>query len=995
MKILVSLSMLPALALGCTVQPESVYDSFLNPPLAFRPFFRYWVPDATASPEVIAKDIALLKEVGAGGLEPIGFYNYGGTQSDPATSRADWSKFGWGTEAWINTTRTAFQAAKDHGLLMDFALGPNQGSGVPAEPETEGLQYDLVPFNVWIPLGGSFSGKLPGWGSGKLVAASTALVLEQQPVNISTNPDFLGTVYTNGTRHILETRSLKDVSDAVAQDGSLNIEFPHNETGIEHRLFAFYEKFSGYREQISPERIVQVPQTPVGSYIQNGSWVNDHFSVAGAQLLIDFWENTMLDDDLRQLLRDVGNLAWEDSMEFGAGVAVWWTPNMLQAFQSLIGYDFTKFLPLIFSHVSQDPGPLPSPDQFFTSDDDEGQHYLHDYWTTLTALNRVYLDTLSDWARNGLNCRYSAQVVYNLPMEMAANVPAVDVPESNLAGLNIVSNELGAEYAAAYTQTLPELISDVKRSIMGGANRMVYHGYPYSGNYPNTSWPGYTTFYYRFSSMHGPRQPAWEYYNDYMSWTSRMQPIAQSGVPKMDVAFWIHDLTTYITLPKYNVSEMDKIGFTYEYISPSNFDLSNAYVRHGVLAPDRQAFKALVIRRNDTMTLLGAQRVAEWALQGLKVVFVGGLPQQVSTHSEQKNRIEIASILQRMANLHNFFVVPENDLAESLRSVVGLTPKALVSTEGLWQTYWREDENERRITVILYNDAVGRPHGEGTSNGTVRFAVQGAPYLYDGWTGTSIAVRTCRVSDDGITIPLTIAGNQTLILAFHKDETPRCECFGLPPGVSLHDTTEGNVLRVQNRETARDLKLLDGRVIQLEAAPHALELENWTLIVESWLPPNASRTGSDDSYDSLKTNETFQITELKSWSTISNTLRNTSGRGFYTASFDWPLSGARSNGAEIDLGFILHTARVWINDNQLPPLDPTAPSCDISEYLRVGSNEVRVVVSTTLGGAVREHWTSIMVEGAPVTMTALPPDEQMQGLVAPVNIIPYSVTIVS
>ena len=389
MMTLILLWILPALALGCTVQPEPVYDSFSNPPVAFRPFFRYWVPDATAAPEVIARDIALLKEVGAGGVELIGFYNYGGTQSDPATSRADWSKFGWGTEAWTNTTRTAFQAAKDQGLLMDFALGPNQGSGVPAEPETEGLQYDLVPFNVSIPLGGSFNGTLPGWGSGELVAASTALVLAQQPVNISTNPGFLGTVYTNGTRHILDNRSLKDVSLAVAQDGSLNIEFPHNEKGIEHRLFAFYQKFSGYREQISPERIVQVPQTPVASYIQNGSWVNDHFCVAGAQLLIDFWENMMLDDGLRQLLRDVGNLAWEDSMEFGAGVAVWWTPNMLQAFQSLIGFDFTKFLPLIFSHVSQDPGPLSSPDQFFTSDDDEGQHYLHDYWTTVGTFPKL------------------------------------------------------------------------------------------------------------------------------------------------------------------------------------------------------------------------------------------------------------------------------------------------------------------------------------------------------------------------------------------------------------------------------------------------------------------------------------------------------------------------------------------------------------------------------------------------------------------------------
>jgi hypothetical protein len=27
---------------------------------------------------------------------------------------------------------------------MDFALGPNQGQGVPAEPDNEGLQWDMV-----------------------------------------------------------------------------------------------------------------------------------------------------------------------------------------------------------------------------------------------------------------------------------------------------------------------------------------------------------------------------------------------------------------------------------------------------------------------------------------------------------------------------------------------------------------------------------------------------------------------------------------------------------------------------------------------------------------------------------------------------------------------------------------------------------------------------------------------------------------------------------
>lgn len=67
----------------------------------------------------------------------------------------------------------------------------------------------------------------------------------------------------------------------------------------------------------------------------------------------------------------------------------------------------------------------------------------------------------------------------------------------------------------------------------------VYHAYPFSGSYPNTTWPGYTTFSYRFSNMHGPRQPTWEYYDDFMNWTARVQYIAQSGTPKIDLAFWL------------------------------------------------------------------------------------------------------------------------------------------------------------------------------------------------------------------------------------------------------------------------------------------------------------------------------------------------------------------------------------------------------------------------------------------------------------------------
>ncbi|KAL7956296.1 hypothetical protein V8C34DRAFT_326292 [Trichoderma compactum] len=43
---------------------------------------------------------------------------------------------------------------------MDFALGPNQGQGVPAEPDDQGLQWDLIPYSVTVAADSIFNGTL-------------------------------------------------------------------------------------------------------------------------------------------------------------------------------------------------------------------------------------------------------------------------------------------------------------------------------------------------------------------------------------------------------------------------------------------------------------------------------------------------------------------------------------------------------------------------------------------------------------------------------------------------------------------------------------------------------------------------------------------------------------------------------------------------------------------------------------------------------------------
>ena len=63
-----------------------------------RPRFRYWVPDASADLEYVAKDIEGAAAAGAGGVELLGYYLYG---ASPGTFvPVDWAVYGWGTPAW-------------------------------------------------------------------------------------------------------------------------------------------------------------------------------------------------------------------------------------------------------------------------------------------------------------------------------------------------------------------------------------------------------------------------------------------------------------------------------------------------------------------------------------------------------------------------------------------------------------------------------------------------------------------------------------------------------------------------------------------------------------------------------------------------------------------------------------------------------------------------------------------------------------------------------
>lgn len=150
-----------------------------------------------------------------------------------------------------------------------------------------------------MPQNGSFEGILPGWAGGKLVSLVTALVS-------STHNASAQVVGTAGASNItyqeytLKADTLKRHLQGFDEDsGHFKISLPRSPTGTHYRIFAFYERLSGYRN-------LHFESSRHENIFDNGSYAVDHFDHTGAQVVIDFWEQHMLVDDIPELLHKAG-----------------------------------------------------------------------------------------------------------------------------------------------------------------------------------------------------------------------------------------------------------------------------------------------------------------------------------------------------------------------------------------------------------------------------------------------------------------------------------------------------------------------------------------------------------------------------------------------------------------------------------------------------------------------------------------------------------------
>ncbi|KAI8317095.1 hypothetical protein K4K59_011003 [Colletotrichum sp. SAR11_240] len=964
---------------------------------------KYWLPDGTVDPEKVKLDIQSAGKIGAGVVEFLPFYNYGG-QLGPPPVGVNWSTSGFGTPDFIKTLIAGLEAHKGSGLSMDFAIGPNQGQGVPADPSNEGLQWDLFAETQAVTAGGQFNGTIPGWGNGQLVSAVSAIVTSRTNVTINTT-SIIGTAEIWWEELFLRNGSLNDITSMISPTGELSINLSNSSFNTsDYELFFFYETLSGQKNLAFASKRTE-------TIWDNGSYVVDHFSSKGAEVVRDFWEQHIFVDNVKELLTEVGNYG---NMEILSNTS--WTRTLPERFEKLFGYDLRPYLPLIIFNNNNInlQNDAPGHTRCFLDTHDKGQGYVNDYRAALAGGYQEYVTTLANWTHS-LGLGLSAQVSYNLPMDMEASIPFVDAPEceslqfhdnldgyrqfsgpANLARKTVISNELGAVFGSAYRFTIPDLLFAMNRAVAGGVNQLVIHGQSYSGNYPQTTWPGYTAFRYYVSDLYSPKRPDWDHgLQAGLDHMGRVQHIQQTGVPRTDVAFYNKQTATDPNMGTlYTSDDLILKGWSYNYLSPDNFALPQAYVGDNLLAPQDARYQALVVLGSQNLTSSGLLKLTEFAEAGLPIIIAGGSPGEYPTENKASNvSFSFDTSLQQFLNISSVYQVAEGEIAEKLEGL-GLKPRVGVKTNGTWHTTWRQDSSGNISYAYVFSDAE-------YSNGELIVQSGGIPYFFDAWTGAREPVLYYTTEGSTTTIPLTLAGNQTKIIGFANSclgdvVTPEFHFTKLSDNVlGYRADDQGIVVHAAASADPTTITLsTGGNFCYSTDAASSFELTSWDLVLEHWEAP-------EDMYDAavaaVKRNTTHHLDGLVSWTEIP-AATNTSGVGYYFANFTWPPSpSAETNasvGAYIQFSPALNSITLEVNGARVHPLDPTNPVADISTYLVEGDNHVLAIVPSTMWNYLRSILGDIKNLGA----TPFGPGETLSvdmisntenGLVGAVNIIPY------
>jgi len=655
-----------------------------------------------------------------------------------------------------------------------------------------------------------------------------------------------------------------------------------------------------------------------------------------------------------------------------------WTHDLAGEFARRRGYALLPWFPALWEDLGE-----------------RGAHVRYDYWRTVTeVLRERFFERLAAWcaAHGVLLTGHLEWEEWLYTMTRHSGNPFAALAPLQVPGvdkIDEVTDKLAEKLVAsvAHANGRPRVLSEtfaltgwklapsyMKRIIdyqyVRGVNWLCPHGFYYSiDDYRRRECPPSEFF----------QNPWWEHSKPLWDYVARLSAVLSQGRHVAPVALYYPIEQAWVTMtpeaPRpcdgkawepWQLSEPDlpvqrtdlsliALGLhllqnQYDFDLVDHTVLSTASVESGSLRVDQETFRALVVPLMDVMHAQALHRALALAEAGGVVLFVGGLPRQVVGGDAPD---QWAALRDRLLQLDRPDFVPygtgriglvQQGIAATaflLRTVAPADLEVAIdpADDDIMTTYENRGGN-RRETVIRPLSSVLTYHRRQVGETDVYFIVNESERRFtatlrlvggaivEEWlplTGEQRALPAVRTTNGTMAVTLPFAAGQSYLLAARSGS-------GRPESADRWAVNPGTSMLLGNRVT-REQRLDDWNV--------SVAGREWTGGLVNWAE----------------------------WGLAWH-----SGQGTYRATFT--LSGPPKPGERVvvDLGYVFETAVARINGHALPPLVFAPYLVDITDYRRVGANELVVVVANTNANAFerRERPSGLL---GPVRIVTMEPDD--------------------
>jgi hypothetical protein len=907
---------------GAANTSASIRQQFLSPDKKYRPIARWWWPGNDVTEEELRREIGVLDKNGFGGAEIQAFNKGFDFAAMPEAQQKRVS--GYATPAFFENVAAAIDEAQKHGLFIDYTFGSGWpfGGGYDITPELASLELRWTHTTIAGPTKFHERVEISQIDDGD--PANPPAWLKSLPDDwaerMKRRTKVVAVVAVRGTDARWEWNQNGGRQRIAAKSGAL-------QAGTQVDLTARLDS-DGTLSWDVPEGMWQVfvfSQAPTGQRVNAGAG-------EGPQLVMDHLSAEAFaahakrvgDDAVPYIGKYFGNglrAVFCDSLEVGANL--FWSDDFLAEFKRRRGYDLLPYLPILKVQSYGEPfGEWV--DRPVYEIEGIGGAVRDNYRQTVSDLmaERFY-GQFNRWAHD--HKLLSRTQAHGSPTDVLRVYGEADIPETedlfawggydflklagsaaHVYGRSIVGSESFVWANSAY-ETTPEKVKVAADELLtAGVNAIVYHGFGYI--MPEVPAPGWHPFSGRFgegnySSQFNELNPLWPYFaplNDYMA---RVQYLSQAGTNVAAVALYRNDLVhgadEVAPAPKLNQALMTA-GYNYDHLNVDS--LLRSTIGGGGRGEGRgerlvtqggAEYRALVLPALEMIDAALAEKMKDWANAGLTILFEKQTPARAGGLMEDTPRVQAA--IAAMRGLPN--VVVAADRAELVAKLEGVAaPNVRFHSEA---APFIEKRIGKTNAYFLRNerDAAQHLHAE--------FEAEGAPELWDPWTGQTTAISGTGRNGSWTEIEFDLDPFGSALIVFDPEGGR---------STAAAATRSGSFKRME-----------------------PIGAGGWKLAATGLVP-------------SGKTAEIERaLAELIDWS-LDSELRGFSGRGVYTTTFT-AAADARSR-LILDLGTVHDVAEVTVNGKHAATLLLRPYQVDITEFVKPGENTLEIAVTNTLYNAM-------------------------------------------